>query len=87
MPSPGQQPLGTGEDVAEGVLDHPGANRAVASLKADTTAFEEVGDSGEGFAAVPAVAAYCEDEVTERIIAVGYFEGLFHMELWLVNLD
>lgn len=67
--------------------DDARANRAAACLKADAAGLEEVGDGGEGFAAVAALVAYGEDEVAEGKVAMGDFEGLFHgafvLGIWL----
>lgn len=50
----------------------------MAGLQSDAASLKEVGNGGDGFAAVTALAAHGDDELAEGVVTVGYFERFFH---------
>jgi hypothetical protein len=61
-------------------LAEPGAHFAAVAVEADASAFQEIGDCSDRFTVVAADAADRKDEFAEaRRVAIGFFQGLFHM--------
>ena len=60
----------TSRQMAPGLAD-PRADLAAVAVQADSTAFEQVGDSGDGFAVISAHAAHGEDEITQAGVIAG----------------
>jgi hypothetical protein len=61
-------------------LAEPGAHFAAVAVQADASAFEKIGDRGDRFTVVAADGADRKDEFAEtRSVAIGFFQGLFHM--------
>jgi hypothetical protein len=56
-----------------------GADFATICLEAHTTALDEIGHCGHGFAIVPARAAHSQDQIPEAVVgSVQFLVVLFH---------
>ena len=59
-------------------LVKPGANLPTVAIQANTAAFEQIGDGGDGLAVVLGDAAHGEDKIAETRAAGCFLQGFFH---------
>jgi hypothetical protein len=70
------------------VLVDASPNLAAIGIEADSASLKQVGHGGDSLTAVFAVAAHCENQVTEAYAgsAVGLFKILFHRAFGLLPI-